>query len=73
MAIHAANPSKSDQLKAILRCLRACANPSTLTLQEWSKSCAVSTRISELRARGYIINCERKERRYHYTLIGVAV
>jgi hypothetical protein len=72
MAIHAANPDKSEQLKAILRCLRACGKPTTATLHEWSGSQAVSTRISELRKR-YIINCERKDGVYTYELLGELV
>jgi hypothetical protein len=72
MAIHAAS-DKSKQLAAILRCLRACGKPTTLTLQQWSGSMCPATRISELRKRGYLINSERDGGIYRYVLIGQLV
>lgn len=68
MAIHAAS-DKSKQLSAILSALHwgPC---STATLHQVSGSMAVSTRISELRSRGYLIARECKERIHFYSLLG---
>lgn len=66
--IHAANPDRSKQLKAILAALKwgPC---STATLHEVSGSMAVSTRISELR-KHYRIAHEMKSGIHFYTLQG---
>ena len=68
MAIHAADPDRSEQLQMILFTLKEYGTSTTLTLSRMSNSVAVSTRISELRARGYDITCERKGQKYFYTL-----
>ena len=66
--IHSADASKSEQLQLILMTLREYGPSTTLTLSRMSGSMAVSTRISELRANGYEIKCERKAGKWWYTL-----
>ena len=67
MAIHAANPEKSEQLRLILHALKF-GPVSTLTLQEATGSMCPATRVSELRNRGYNIICERKNGIYFYSM-----
>ena len=73
--MHAANPEKSRRLARMLELLKAHPRgATTLELQRWSDSCAVSTDISELRQSGYVIDCicegtNRNGRKvYRYTL-----
>jgi len=75
--MHAANPEKSRRLARMLELLKAHPRgATTLELQRWSDSCAVSTDISELRQNGYIIERRRLDntpngRQVHqYTLKG---
>jgi hypothetical protein len=70
MSIHAADPSKSEQLQLILHTLRTCGESTTRTLSRMSGSECVGTRISELRngPEKYNITCKRQKGKYWYSL-----
>ncbi len=68
MSIHAANAEKSEQLQLILFTLREQGPSTTLTLSRMSGSLCPGTRVSELRANGYDIKCERKNGKFWYSM-----
>ncbi len=68
MAIHAANVDKSEQLQLILFTLREQGPSTTLTLSRMSGSLCPGTRVSELRAQGYKIDCQRRNGKFWYSL-----
>ena len=61
---------KSNRLQRVLFVLMRKGKHSTLDIAMETFNCAVGTSISELRAQGYIITCERVGRIYYYELIG---
>jgi hypothetical protein len=67
--IHAAK--KSPRLKRVLACLRRWKNYGGVTTRQlikWAGVCAVNSCVSELRAHGHKIKCNRIEGSWFYVL-----
>lgn len=67
--IHAAK--KSSRLKRVLECLRRWKNLGGVTTRQiirWANVCAVNSCVSELRAQGHKIRCNRIEGSWFYVL-----
>ena len=63
-----ANLESSDRLRRVLRTLKRKAELSTLEIGIRARVCAVSTAVSELRANGYAIRCQRCGDVWYYRL-----
>lgn len=71
--MHHADSEKSARLKRVLRVLRGRRSPiSSWQLTADARTVAVGTCVSELRANGYAIECERADGVYWYRLLGKA-
>lgn len=70
MSRHAANADKSARLLRVLGVLASRGGwwISSLDLQTAARVCAVGTCVSELRANGHNILCERRGRAWFYVL-----
>ena len=66
MALHAAKISKSDRLQRVLRVLQTGGKHTTRDLIRKAAVCAVNSIISELRANGFSIECERRGSKWFY-------
>lgn len=68
MAIHAARLEKSERLQRVLDVLARGKAMTTRQIVREAHVCAVSTIVSELRAQGVPITCERKGDRWWYSM-----
>jgi hypothetical protein len=57
MSIHAASVERSARLQATLRAVSRRGGATTAEIAAATKSCAVHTDVSELRARGWRVRC----------------
>ena len=62
MSIHHARPESSPRLMRVLRVLADGREHTTLEIQERARTVATATCVSELRAAGYRVRCERRSR-----------
>jgi hypothetical protein len=65
----AANLDTSERLKRVKKLLKDRREYSTLEIIRRAKVCAVNSIISELRANGLSINCQRKGDRWFYRMV----
>lgn len=70
--MNAADPNKSRRLLRVLGVLSDGQEHSTLALMTNAQVCAVSACISELRAAGHLIDCQRRGGVWFYRLRQVA-
>jgi len=69
--MHAASLESSARLRRVLRVLERNSKPqSTMDLIKRSGHCAINSIISELRANGVNIKCQRKAGAWFYNLTG---
>lgn len=66
--MNAADPNKSRRLLRVLGVLSDGQEHTTLDLMTRAQVCAVSACISELRAAGHVIDCERRGPHWFYRL-----
>jgi hypothetical protein len=66
--LKAANLSKSDRLQRVFKLLSKGGEYTTLEIIQQAGVCAVNSIISELRANGFDISCERRENKWFYRM-----
>ena len=66
--MNAAHLSKSDRLQRVFKLLSKGGEYTTLDIIQKASVCAVNSIISELRANGFEINCERRNNKWFYRM-----
>lgn len=67
--MHTARLTRSERLQRVHNFLKDGKKHSTLEIIEKARVCAVNSIVSELRANGMSIECERKADRWYYWLM----
>jgi hypothetical protein len=68
-AMNSANIEKSDRLQRVYKLLSKGGEFTTLDIIYKAGVCAVNSIVSELRANGYNIKCERRANKWFYRLV----
>ena len=66
--MNAANLGKSERLQRVFKLLSKGGEYTTLEIIQKAGVCAVNSIISELRANGYDIDCERRNNKWFYRM-----
>lgn len=66
--MNAANLGKSERLQRVFKLLSKGGEYTTLEIIQKAGVCAVNSIISELRANGYQIDCERRNDKWFYRM-----
>ncbi len=66
--MNAAHLSKSDRLQRVFNLLSKGGEHTTLEIIQKAGVCAVNSIISELRANGFDISCERRANKWFYRM-----
>jgi hypothetical protein len=66
--VNAAHLSKSDRLQRVFNLLSKGGEHTTLEIIQKAGVCAVNSIISELRANGFDISCERRANKWFYRM-----
>jgi len=66
--MNAADIDKSERLQKVANLLGRGGEYTTLDIIQMAGVCAVNSIVSELRANGYSINCERRANKWFYRM-----
>jgi predicted transcriptional regulator len=66
--MNAANLGKSERLQRVFKLLSKGGEYTTLDIIQKAGVCAVNSIISELRANGYHIDCQRRNNKWFYRM-----
>lgn len=68
MSLHYADLSKSNRLQRVLKTLQDGCQHTTRDLIRKSGQCAINSIVSEIRANGIDVDCERRGNKWYYWL-----
>lgn len=67
--MNSANIEKSERLQRVRDLLSMGNEYTTMDIIRWAGVCAVNSIVSELRANGYDIQCERRANKWFYRMV----